>query len=105
MVQGTCCSMTYRVNDSTRDDKLEEFITAHQLLVSTVNKMKRTDNLLRQVLLKSLKSKAKIIINDFNASHSTQENKDLPEVDNNPVLKARSLFDDEDNDDGIFVTI
>lgn len=50
-MQANCFTMTYRLNNYIRGDKLEDFITTPQLLVSDNNKMKPTDKLLKQVLL------------------------------------------------------
>ena len=99
------CTITYRVNDYIRGDKLDEFKTAYQLLVSADNKMKHTDKLLKQAMLKSLKKKTEIIINDFNAIESTQVNRYISALGIISDVEAKSLFRDEYDDDGIFVTI
>ena len=74
-------------------------MTAQKLLVSLEKKLKKSDNLLRYVLLMKLKRRAEFIINDYNRSGSTQNE------NTNPIEIVNYSFEAEDDDDDIQVTI
>ena len=84
-------TMTDRTSDFIRGDNFDEFKAAQRLLVSVEKKLKNTDNLLRQVLLMNLKRRADYVINDYNRSGSTQNE------------KVKYPFETEDDDDDIVV--
>ena len=68
-------------------------------LLKRWEKLKNTDNLLRQGLSKNMKRRAEHIINDYNRSGSTQNE------DTCPSEIVKYFFETEDDDDYILVTI